>query len=74
MEVAPIRKSIALPNVDSADEIDPLAANSDDSEGGSDLIYGRHPVIAALEGDRTLNRIWVLPRLRYDPRFHQLLQ
>ena len=38
-----------------------------------DLIYGRHPVLAALEGDRQLNRVWVLPKLRYDPRFHSLL-
>jgi 23S rRNA (guanosine2251-2'-O)-methyltransferase len=39
-----------------------------------DLIYGRHPVQAALEGSRTLNRIWVTNRLRYDPRFHSLLE
>lgn len=39
----------------------------------SDLIYGRHPVLAALEGDRQLNRIWITPRLRYDPRFHNLI-
>ncbi|WP_264322973.1 23S rRNA (guanosine(2251)-2'-O)-methyltransferase RlmB [Romeriopsis navalis] len=30
-------------------------------------------MIAALEGDRSLNRIWVLPRLRYAPPFHELL-
>ncbi|MFM7423959.1 MAG: 23S rRNA (guanosine(2251)-2'-O)-methyltransferase RlmB, partial [Elainella sp.] len=34
---------------------------------------GRHSVLAALEGERALNRIWVTPRLRYDPRFHTLL-
>ncbi|UZQ56091.1 23S rRNA (guanosine(2251)-2'-O)-methyltransferase RlmB [Trichothermofontia sichuanensis B231] len=39
-----------------------------------DLIYGRHTVLAALEGRRTLNRVWITPRLRYDPRFHSLLQ
>lgn len=39
-----------------------------------DLIYGRHTLVAALESDRQLNRIWVTPRLRYDPRFHTLLQ
>lgn len=39
----------------------------------SDLIYGRHSVLAALEGDRQLNRIWITPRLRYDPRFHNLI-
>jgi 23S rRNA (guanosine2251-2'-O)-methyltransferase len=42
-------------------------------EEGNDLIYGRHPVLAALESDRQLNRIWILPQLRYDPRFHALL-
>nr|WP_316787930.1 23S rRNA (guanosine(2251)-2'-O)-methyltransferase RlmB [Thermoleptolyngbya oregonensis] len=43
-------------------------------EASPDLIYGRHTLVAALEGDRQLNRIWVTPRLRYDPRFHTLLQ
>ncbi|HEY9825857.1 MAG TPA: 23S rRNA (guanosine(2251)-2'-O)-methyltransferase RlmB [Stenomitos sp.] len=38
-----------------------------------DLIYGRHTLLAALDGDRTLNRIWVLPHLRYDAKFHTLL-
>lgn len=39
----------------------------------TDLIYGRHPVLAALENQRQLNRVWILPQLRYDPRFHSLL-
>ncbi|MDP5339042.1 MAG: 23S rRNA (guanosine(2251)-2'-O)-methyltransferase RlmB [Nodularia sp. (in: cyanobacteria)] len=39
----------------------------------SDLIYGRHPVLSALEGERGLNRIWITTRLRYDHRFHHLL-
>jgi 23S rRNA (guanosine2251-2'-O)-methyltransferase len=39
----------------------------------SDLIYGRHPVLSALESQRGLNRIWITTRLRYDPRFHHLL-
>lgn len=38
-----------------------------------DLIYGRHPVLAALENQRSLNRLWIVPQLRYDPRFHSLL-
>lgn len=38
-----------------------------------DLIYGRHPVLSALEGQRKLNRLWIVPQLRYDPRFHTLL-
>lgn len=39
----------------------------------TDLIYGRHPVLSALAGQRKLNRLWILPQLRYDPRFHTLL-
>jgi 23S rRNA (guanosine2251-2'-O)-methyltransferase len=39
----------------------------------SDLIYGRHPVLSALESQRGLNRIWITTRLRYDPRFHHLI-
>lgn len=39
----------------------------------NDLIYGIHTVLAALEGKRRLNRVWIAERLRYDPRFHTLL-
>lgn len=42
-------------------------------EEPSDLLYGRHPVLTALENERPLNRIWLLPHLRYDSRFHSLL-
>jgi len=35
----------------------------------SDLIYGRYPVLSALQNQRRLNRIWITPRLRYDPLF-----
>ncbi len=44
------------------------------SDEETDLIYGRHPVLAALENQRQLNRLWILPNLRYDPRFHTLIQ
>jgi 23S rRNA (guanosine2251-2'-O)-methyltransferase len=39
----------------------------------SDLIFGRHPVLSALENQRQVNRIWVVSQLRYDPRFHSVL-
>lgn len=42
-------------------------------EEDSDLIYGRHPVLSALENQRDLNRLWITARLRYDPRFHSLV-
>jgi len=44
-----------------------------DEESNPDLVYGRHSVLAVLESDRQINRVWILPRLRYDPRFLNLL-
>ncbi|MEM6752612.1 MAG: 23S rRNA (guanosine(2251)-2'-O)-methyltransferase RlmB [Cyanobacteria bacterium P01_C01_bin.38] len=47
--------------------------SSTEAEGTSDLIYGRHSVLSSLENQRSLNRIWITSRLRYDHRFHDLL-
>ncbi|MFN4280488.1 23S rRNA (guanosine(2251)-2'-O)-methyltransferase RlmB [Thermosynechococcus sp.] len=43
------------------------------AEEAAELLYGRHAVLSALESGRPCNRIWVIPSLRYDPRFHQRL-
>lgn len=43
------------------------------ADNGGDLIYGRRSVLSALEHQRSLNRVWVVSRLRYDPRFLSLL-
>jgi 23S rRNA (guanosine2251-2'-O)-methyltransferase len=51
----------------------PANPESSSESESDDLIYGRHAVMAALESDRSINRIWVTSRLRYDPRFHQVL-
>jgi 23S rRNA (guanosine2251-2'-O)-methyltransferase len=48
-------------------------SNGSGSEAERDLLYGRHPVLSALESERTLNRIWVTSKLHYDPRFLSLL-
>ncbi|GFE67591.1 23S rRNA (guanosine(2251)-2'-O)-methyltransferase RlmB [Chroococcus sp. FPU101] len=50
-----------------------ITSSVEETETDHDLIYGRHPVLTALESDRQLNRIWIIPRLRYDPRFLPLL-
>lgn len=67
-------RSGAAPNL-SASSNSPLASTSSSttSTEDSDLIYGRHPVLSALEQQRYLNRLWITPRLRYDPRFHSLV-
>lgn len=43
--------------------------NDDDN-----LVYGCYPVLAALEGDRLLNRIWVTSKISHDARFETLLK
>jgi 23S rRNA (guanosine2251-2'-O)-methyltransferase len=40
----------------------------------NDLIYGIHAVLAALQNERQLNKIWITNRLRYDSRFLGLVQ
>ena len=37
------------------------------------MLYGRHAVLSALEQGRSLNKIWIVSKLRYDPRFNTLL-
>jgi 23S rRNA (guanosine2251-2'-O)-methyltransferase len=44
-----------------------------ETEESNDLIYGRHPVLAALESQRHFHRIWITSRLMYHPQFHTLL-
>ncbi len=62
------KKQIKLKDRQSKNDNSANAKNEDD-----DLIYGRHTVQAALKSERYLNRIWIIPPLRYDPRFHTLL-
>lgn len=38
-----------------------------------DLVYGHHAVEAALNGDRSIHRIWITPRMRYAPDFLPLI-
>lgn len=52
--------------------VDP--GEGDHNSERDDLIYGRHAVISALESGRSLHRLWILPQLRYDPRFHRCIQ
>lgn len=73
----PQRKSHSVGSVRKhSDERKIVSAPAPTEESGedNDLIYGRHPVQAALQNQRRLNRIWITSQLRYDPRFHTLLQ
>ncbi|VEP15540.1 putative enzyme [Hyella patelloides LEGE 07179] len=50
------------------------ASSSEASEERSDLVYGRHSVLALLESDRQINRIWLTSQVKRDRRFRELLQ
>ncbi len=52
----------------------PIEAQDHDLEDSKpDLIYGRHSVQSAIEANRSLNRLWVNAKLRYDSRFRPLI-
>lgn len=40
----------------------------------SELIWGRHAALAALEGGRPIHRVWCTPEMRFRPTFLQLLR
>ena len=44
-----------------------------DDQNRDDLIFGRHTVIAAIENERPLNKIWVLPQLKRNEKLAHLL-
>lgn len=48
-------------------------SSEDTSQESLDLIYGRHAIQAAIEGNRPLNRLWINDRYRYDGRFMSLI-
>jgi 23S rRNA (guanosine2251-2'-O)-methyltransferase len=43
-------------------------------EEPTDLIYGRHPVLAILNSERAIERLWITRKLRFSPQFTNLLQ
>ena len=44
------------------------------AETSPDLVWGRHPALAALESGRPIHRIWCTPEMRFSPKFLQLLR
>ncbi len=65
--------SPALPRSKGRAAVAPTDPEITPDSAESDMIYGRHSVLSALETQRYLNRVWIAPQLRYDPRFHSLL-
>ena len=57
-------------------KIIPTPARSDvdrNDQNQDDLIFGRHAVIAAIEHERPLNKIWVVPQVRRNNKVLELL-
>lgn len=52
----------------------PLQGVHSDETQASDLIWGRHAALAALESGRPVHRIWCTPEMRFSPKFLQLLR
>jgi len=51
----------------------PIQSEETVEQESPDMIFGRHAIQAALEGDRSINRLWVNDRYRYDGRFLPLI-
>ena len=52
----------------------PPLEDTEQAQEALDLLYGHHAVLAALDGDRQLNRVWITPHLRHDVRYRTKLQ
>jgi len=55
-------------------DAEPLQGIHADDSQPSDLIWGRHSALAALESGRPVHRIWCTPEMRFTPKFLQLLR
>jgi 23S rRNA (guanosine2251-2'-O)-methyltransferase len=49
-------------------------AASHGADSAGDLVWGRHAVLAILEGGRPVHRIWCTSEMRFSPRFMPLLR
>jgi 23S rRNA (guanosine2251-2'-O)-methyltransferase len=64
-------RTTAERNREPSDEIETELASAEER---SDLVYGRHSVLALLEGDRQIDRLWLISSLKRDRQFSSLLQ
>lgn len=69
----PFKKKETNPHNEIEQEREFIATETDTEMDFPDLIYGCHPVLAALENNHQLNRLYIISKLFYDPRFEPLL-
>jgi 23S rRNA (guanosine2251-2'-O)-methyltransferase len=67
------KKKLISASSTSAPESDRSSSFSPAKED-EDLVYGRHSVLAVLESDRQINKIWITRKLRHTNHFFPLLQ
>ncbi|MEO0852358.1 MAG: 23S rRNA (guanosine(2251)-2'-O)-methyltransferase RlmB [Cyanobacteria bacterium J06648_11] len=65
------RRAIAATPIENVEAIE---TDEHESDISPDILYGRHAVLTALEEDRSINRIWLVSHLRYNAKFHTLLE
>ncbi len=68
------RRPQVLPEVPVDSQVHPKANPDPEAELEQEIIYGRQALLAALRTQSTLNRVWILSRLRYSPQFLPLLE
>ena len=71
---APLRSAARPLIVDAAPPLAAGEAERHSIDPSTDLIWGRHPAQAALEGGRPIHRIWCTPEVRTSTKFLQLLR
>lgn len=69
----PFKKKETNPSDKIEQEKEFITSEIDTETDSPDLIYGCHPVLAALENNHQLNRLYIIGKLLYDPRFEPLL-
>jgi 23S rRNA (guanosine2251-2'-O)-methyltransferase len=67
------RESEDLEEVRPANRKQIVTGAPEGDEDSPELLYGKQAVLAALQSGRSLNRVWLSERMRYDPRFLRLV-
>ena len=70
----PFRPVRPLRGAGPSPDAEPPRGDSHAEAAPSELIWGRHAALAALESERPIHRVWCTPEMRFRPTFLQLLR
>jgi 23S rRNA (guanosine2251-2'-O)-methyltransferase len=74
-----VEESVSRGHGEDSEEVRPpnrkqiVTGTPEGDEDSPELLYGKQAVLAALQSGRSLNRVWLSERMRYDPRFLRLI-